>query len=444
MHDWSAKRVTVMGLGRFAGGLAVTRYLARNGAAVLLTDLADEHTLAEPLAELQPLIESGAVQLRLGVHTIEDFTQCDAVIANPAVPEPWENPYLSAARDADVPITTEIQLAIEHLDPKRVIAITGSAGKSTTSAMTHAALRAASVPCILAGNIGSSILDRLDELTENTIVTLELSSAMLHWIQDFAPAVAVVTNCSENHTDWHASFDHYKKCKQSILAHQSPCSIAILDESLSDWSTQPRVDRIILSQSDIISDCSTPGAHNARNAAFATAAATSILNQHSIAADQSTITQAVRAFPGLEHRLSLCCESNNIRFYNDSKCTVPGATLLAVSAICETIDPARIHLIAGGYDKGSDLRPIAELAPSLAGLYTIGSTGSTLASAATSNACVCNDLETAMRTIMQRTKPGDAVLLSPGCASWDQFTNYAQRGDRFHQLALELSEPAQC
>ncbi|MCA9303776.1 MAG: UDP-N-acetylmuramoyl-L-alanine--D-glutamate ligase [Phycisphaerales bacterium] len=444
MHDWSGKRVTVMGLGRFGGGLAVTRYLARRGATVLLTDLADEQALAGPLKQLKPLIDQGKVRLRLGTHEPVDFTAADTVVANPAVPKPWENRYLNAAREAGVPITTEIQLGIDYLDPSRIIAVTGSAGKSTTSAMTHAALVAASMPTILAGNIGTSILDRLDDLTEDTISVLEISSAMLHWLQGFAPAVAVVTNCTENHTDWHGSFDHYQASKRSILAHQPPGAAAILDETLADWSSQPGVQQTILTHSDRIERCTTPGAHNARNAVFAVAAATAVLNQCRITADQSTITQAVREFPGLPHRLSLCHEANGIRFYNDSKCTVPGATLLAISALSETIDPSRIHLIAGGYDKGSDLQPIADLASSLSGLYTIGVTGKHLADTASSNAAYCVDLDSAMRTIMQRTKPGDAILLSPGCASWDQFTNYEQRGDRFRDLAVALTEPAKC
>ena len=433
-----------MGLGRFGGGLAVTRYLARNGATVTLTDLANEQALAEPLAQLKPLIDANQVHLRLGAHETADFTETDAVIANPAVPKPWDNPYLTAAREAGVEITTEIQIAADHLSQSRIIAITGSAGKSTTSAMTHAALEAAGVPTILAGNIGSSILDRLDELTDDSIIVLELSSAMLHWLTNFAPAVAVITNCSENHTDWHGSFDHYCTSKQSILAHQQPNSTAILDESIADWKTQPAVHRTILTNHERIEGCTTPGTHNARNAAFAVAAATAILNQHNITADESAIIQAVQTFPGLPHRLSLCYEHNSIRFYNDSKCTVPGATLLAVAALSETIDPKRIHLIAGGYNKGSSLQPIADLAPTLAGLYTIGATGKTLADAASSNATHCADLETAMRTIMQHAKPGDTVLLSPGCASWDQFTNYEQRGDRFRDLAIALTEPAQC
>ena len=444
MDDWSGKRVTVMGLGRFGGGLGVTSWLARQGAEVLLTDLSGESALAEPLALLKPLIEAGRVRLRLGVHELEDFTSSDAVIANPAVPRPWENPYLEAARTAGIEITTEIQLAIGHLDPERIIAITGSAGKSTTSAMTHAALHAAGVPTVLAGNIGSSMLDRLDELAVGTITVLELSSAMLYWLDGFSPAVAVVTNCSENHTDWHGSFEHYRACKQSLLVHQPPRAAALLDETVADWLCGPKVQRVILTSTDRIERCATPGVHNARNAAFAVAAASAILGQRGIDFSSDTLIDGVRAFSGLPHRLSLCHEANAIRFYNDSKCTVPGATLLAVSALSESIEPARIHLIAGGYNKGSDLQPIADLAPSLAGLSTIGSTGQALADAARSNARHAGELETAMRMIMGQAKPGDAVLLSPGCASWDQFTNYEQRGDRFRDLAMALTEHAQC
>ncbi|MBL4592091.1 MAG: UDP-N-acetylmuramoyl-L-alanine--D-glutamate ligase [Phycisphaerales bacterium] len=440
MDSFANKNVTVMGLGRFAGGLAITRYLANQGASVLVTDLADESTLADSIAQLQPLIDAGKVQLRLGEHQVDDFTSADCIIANPAVAQPWNNQYLNAARDADIPITTEIEIALAHLDHSRLIAITGSAGKSTTAAMTHAALQAAGAHAILAGNIGSSILDVLDQLTDQTIIVLELSSAMLHWIDTLSPAVAVATNCTENHTDWHASFLHYRDCKQSIFTSQPDQATAVLDQSLTEWETNPGIKRIIISDDDRIADCTAPGIHNATNAAMASAAARAVLPDASV----QKINAAIRAFPGLPHRLSLCHQLNSIRFFNDSKCTVPGATVLAIQALSQSAPASTIHLIAGGYDKGSDLAPISTLAESLAGLYTIGATGKALAANAKSNAHHCTTLQEAMQTIMQRMKPGDTVLLSPGCASWDQFTNYEHRGNTFRDLAIALTEHSPC
>ncbi len=442
MPDLNAKRVTVMGLGRFGGGLAVTKYLASQGAQILLTDLDSHEALREPLAELKDLIKSGQVTLRLGQHCCEDFTAADLIVANPAVPTPWNNQYLCAATNASVPVTTEIQLAIKHLDRTRTIAITGSAGKSTTAAMTHAALQATGIHAILSGNIGGSILNTLDQIAPETIIVLELSSAMLHWLKDsnWSPAVAAITNCTQNHTDWHGDFAHYQTCKQSILTNQLPGDTAVLDHSVNDWKTRPSIERIILSPADQIKDCTTPGTHNARNAALALAAANAMLAKLNLPTDQQQLQSAIRAFPGLPHRLSLCHELDGIRFYNDSKCTVPAATLLAVDALTESTPANTIHLIAGGYDKGINLADIANLAPQLAGLYTIGTTAQALAGAAVSNAHACTDLKTAMQRIMDRIKPGDTVLLSPGCASWDQFTNYEHRGETFRQLAVAFAD----
>ncbi len=433
-----------MGLGRFAGGAAVTKHLAAMGARVLVTDLADQATLADSIATLQPLIDSGKIQLRLGEHRVEDFVNADCVIANPAVPKPWANRYLNAAHDQGVPITTEIQIALDLLDQSRLIAITGSAGKSTTAAMTHAGLKAAGVKSILAGNIGASVLDQLGQLTNETIIVLELSSAMLHWLDSLSPAVSLVTNCTENHTDWHGSYAHYQACKASIFANQSHGSSAVLHSSLADWKTNQGVQRFVLQQSDERPNCTLPGAHNAMNAAMADAAVQAMLTSIHHQYDPQTIEKAVRTFPGLDHRLSLCHHSNGIHFYNDSKCTVPNATLLAVDAVSQVVNRKSIHLIAGGYDKGSDLTPISQLAESIAGLYTIGATGAAIAAAASANAHDCGTLPSAMRTIMQHAAPGDAVLLSPGCASWDQFTNYEQRGEQFRQLAIKLSERTKC
>jgi UDP-N-acetylmuramoylalanine--D-glutamate ligase len=155
---------------------------------------------------------------------------------------------------------------------------------------------------------------------------------------------------------------------------------------------------------------------------------------------ESDLIPAVQAFTGLPHRLHRSFEHQGVIYFDDSKSTTPQATLLAIKAL-ETIAPRdRIHLIAGGYDKGSDLTPIANLAPELAGLYCIGTTAQSIVSASRSNAFNCNTLDHAMHQIHTRTQEGHLVLLSPGCASWDQFENYEQRGRRFVELAKAHAE----
>jgi UDP-N-acetylmuramoylalanine--D-glutamate ligase len=441
MPDFENKLVTVMGLGRFGGGAGVTRWLCAQGAQVLLTDLEPADKLEESIKGIQDLIDSGSVTLRLGEHNVADFTTCDLVIANPAVPKPWDNRFLRAAQAAEIPITTEIRLLVERLpNRQRTIAITGSAGKSTTSAMIHHILDKTGRSTVLGGNIGGSLLGQLTSITQDTFVVLEVSNAMLYWLGEgsagtctWSPHVAVVTNVTNNHTDWHGTFEHYEACKKRLVAHQQDGDVAILGESLSDWPLPRAVIRTIVPGTSAVEGLAIPGRHNQLNAAMAVAAA--------LVAD-SSLTRAdaelaVRTFPGLPHRLQLVAERDGIRYYNDSKGTTPESCLLAVAAFGRDAWN-RIHLIAGGYDKKSDLTPVAELAPLLAGLYTIGATGPAIADATSivphKRVTQCHTLGGAMNAIRARAKPGDIVLLSPACASWDQFTNYEARGQRFCDL----------
>ncbi len=224
-------RVTVMGLGRFGGGVGVTRWLVERGASVLVTDMAPAEKLAEPLGDIDDLVRRGVVRTRLGEHNVSDFTDTDLVIANVAVPKPWENRFLRAAQAARVPVTTEIRLTIDRLPSReRTIAITGSAGKSTTSAMIHHALRTLGLPTAFGGNIGGSLLPEIERggITRETRVVLELSSAMLHWLGDWSPRVAVFTNFSPNHLDWHGTLEHYRASKMRILRAQRPGDAAVL------------------------------------------------------------------------------------------------------------------------------------------------------------------------------------------------------------------------
>jgi UDP-N-acetylmuramoylalanine--D-glutamate ligase len=421
IDEFNGRRITVMGLGRFGGGVGVTRWLADRGAQVLVTDLAPAESLGESVGQIEDLINAGAVELRLGGHAASAFTSCDLVIANPAVPRPWENEYLCAARAAGVPVTTEIRLVVERLNREHVIGVTGTAGKSTTAAMVHHILAHPLVPdrqAFLGGNIGGSLLHTLEHISTSDRIVLELSSAQLYWLGEgigyddargFSPHVAVLTNLAANHLDWHGSLDHYRESKQNIFRYQQPG-----DHRLTEDDLDPRAAGIPLR---------VPGRHNQRNAQFAILAA-----DRAAGVDPARAAEALSDFPGLPHRLQLVAEHDGRRFYNDSKCTTPGATVLAVEAF---EDAGCVHLIAGGYDKQIDLAPIAGLSAKLAGLYTIGTTGSTIAAEAGRLAVECATLDRAVAAACERMEDGDVLLLSPGCASWDQFDHYEQRGEAF-------------
>ncbi|HJN71371.1 MAG TPA: UDP-N-acetylmuramoyl-L-alanine--D-glutamate ligase [Phycisphaerales bacterium] len=404
------RHVVVMGLGRFGGGLGVTQWLLEQGAQVLLTDLLQEKEL---LPQLEQLGTHENLRFIFGEHREIDFEQADIVVANPAVRMPWENPYLCAAWNANVQVTTEIQLLLDRVDRKKVIGVTGSAGKSTTASMIHAALQASGKQSVLGGNIGGSMLQMLDQITDDTIVVLELSSAMLWWLgnvqgKEWSPHVGVLTNVSPNHLDWHGSMKSYETCKENIFTFQEDEDFEIRGDSVAP----------------ICEELFILGEHNKQNAAIALKAALAM------GGDAQQAMNAIAEFRGLPHRLERIAEN----IYNDSKSTTPEACVLAVDSFD---DPSKIHIIVGGYDKKIDLSLIAQQANRVAGLYAIGQTAeSIIDDAKRANALNCRSLDVAVCEAKERMMDGDVLLLSPGCASLDQFDNYEQRGEAFCSFAL--------
>jgi len=467
MPNGSLKKILIMGLGRFGGGVGVARYLAQTNpdSTILITDLSPQHELADSVAQLAGLPN---IAFRLGEHRETDFTTASLVIANPAVPKPWLNTYLIAAMHANVPITTEIALLTSKLpntnnNSNNIIAVTGTAGKSTTTAMIHHALTTLGHTAHLGGNIGGSLLNTLHNIKPTDPVVLELSSAQLYWLEHFRPAVAVVTNIANNHSDWHGHFDHYQTSKQKLLAHQQPTDAAILGPSTHHWQTNPHVTRTLIQGPHNFPSHPTspnpaiPGEHNRTNAALATAAVIAYLEQQIHNSDQVSINHAninrtsfnrtiidradiehaVASFKGLPHRLAFVADIAGVRCYNDSKSTTPTSLTLAVQSLMAEPNINNIHLIAGGYDKGNHPSEYADAFNNCKAVYLIGATAEALATAAPPDrAHIVGTLEHATDAALANAKPNDAILLSPGCASWDQFTNYEQRGNTFISRVL--------
>jgi UDP-N-acetylmuramoylalanine--D-glutamate ligase len=442
--DLSKKRVVVMGLGRFGGGVGVSRYLVGRGARVLVTDLLPADQLRDSLTQLRGLggfrgIRGLPIEFRLGEHREEDFTAADLIVVNPAV-DPRHNRYLQAARQAGVPFTTEIRLLVAALpNQRRTIGVTGTAGKSTVTSMIGHALQHCLSPqgtrVHVGGNLGGSLLDRVQAISPEDWVVLELSSFMLealgedHW----SPHVALVTNISGNHLDRHGTMQAYAAAKQQILEHQRPGDHVVLGPGVERWlrpqvATATRVDRAPAPPLELL----IPGQHNQLNAAIAIAATTAAAGIEPPAA-----AIALKSFPGLPHRLQLVGTWDSVRYFNDSKATTPEAAQLAI----RSFEPQTVHVILGGYDKKSDLTALAHFAARRCrAVYTVGATGDAIAQAVQSaggTAVPCGTVERAVEEARKRARPGEVVLLSPGCASWDQFENYEKRGQAFLAAAAK-------
>ncbi len=443
-------RAVVLGLGHFGGGLGAARWLARQGAQVVVTDRADAAALAGPAAALQ----EEDVELVLGGHAGVDFEGADLLVVNPAVP--LDAPEVERARAAGVVITSEIALLLERW-PGPVIGITGSNGKSTTAAMTHALLEAAGARSSLGGNVGGSLLERLDEAAEDEIAVLELSSFMLEGLAPLGlgPRVAVITNITPNHLDRHGTYQAYRAAKASILAqarYAVLCAddpeVALLAEgyhgqvfhfgSRGEVSVSPQGDLLDRFGSVLVADADipVPGRMNRIDLAAATLAASAAL------ADELRVARALpaalQAWRPLPHRLTLLGAWGGVSWVDDSVSTTPESTAASVEAL-----DAPCVLIVGGRDKGLDPEGLIDRSRGRVRIVlTLGETAEALCRAFTQGGLQAESLGTvaaATERASRLARPGEVVLFSPGYSSHDQFCNYEERGRAFVRAVERLA-----
>ncbi|HVT87461.1 MAG TPA: UDP-N-acetylmuramoyl-L-alanine--D-glutamate ligase [Tepidisphaeraceae bacterium] len=431
--DLRNKRVTVAGLGRFGGGIEVSRWLALQGAKVLVTDKESAAKLADSVEKLRGL----PIYFRLGEHRTSDFTDCDLVVTSPAIPP--TNEYLKAAVSAGVPVSTEIRLFIERC-PARIIGVTGTKGKSTTSTLLGLMLKKRFTTWV-GGNIGGSLLEKLPEFKPSDLVVLELSSYMLEHLRPakWSPHVAVVTMITRDHTEWHDGFDNYVDSKKNIVRFQSQNDFSVLNQHdpMSTGFAKEAGGQVVFygTENCPLFKLKLWGDHNQLNAQAAFTAA----NLFGVSWEEAQT--AIADFAGLPHRLQLVHEINGVKYYNDSIATIPEAAIAALGSFPEK----HVIQIVGGYDKHL---PLSEMCSALArrakAVLCIGATGPSIANAVKlaggSNPPAiyeCGDLETAVKKARHLVTTGDIVLLSTGCASYDQFANFESRGDAFTRLAKQ-------
>jgi UDP-N-acetylmuramoylalanine--D-glutamate ligase len=431
MQDLHNKHITLAGLGYFGGQIAAARWLVEQGARVLVTDREPADKLAESVAQLAGL----GIQFQLGGHRIEDFTQADLIVASPAIPP--GNEYLAAARQAGVPITTEIRLFVERC-PGTIVGVTGTKGKSTTTALLFEMLKTR-FNVFKGGNIGGSLLPELGTIDKTDIVVLELSSYMLEYLgaMHWSPHVSVVTMIAADHLEWHGGLSQYIAAKGNIVRYQRPDDLAVLNEENAG-----AMELAALTRGRVIPfgvdrrrpfELLLPGRHNQSNAQAAFAAA----NALGVTWDEAQ--EAVRKFPGLPHRLELVHEAHGVRYYNDSIATIPESAIAAL----ESFPPKRVIHIVGGYDHHLPVTAMCNaLLERAKAVLCIGQTGEALADMMSGAAYVngaavyrCGDLPTAVAMAKQIAVDGDIVLLSTGYKSYGQFANFEKRGEAFAKLA---------
>jgi UDP-N-acetylmuramoylalanine--D-glutamate ligase len=407
---WLPRRALVVGLARSGRAAAVA--LARRGVDVVAAD-------SSPDADVGRLGEIG-VELRLGTEEEALLEGVDLVVKSPGVPA--ESGLVAGARVRGIPVWSEVELGYRLLPTgARVIGVTGTNGKTTTTELLGAILRADGRAVEVAGNVGRALTDAAEVAEEGTWIVCELSSFQLEDVHTLACDVAVLLNLEPDHLDRHGTFEAYRDAKLRIFERARAKVV-------------PRgfgIDGIEFSADDPLpAEPLIPGRHNRENAAAATAAAR--------AADvpDEVIAEALSTFPGVPHRLELVRELRGVRWVNDSKATNTAAARRGVAAY-----GGPLRLILGGSLKGEDFVPFArELPDNVRSVYLVGGASDQLAAAldAAGRAYVrVGDLSTAVSRAAADAEPGDVVLLSPACASYDQFANFEERGDTFRRLVQE-------
>ncbi len=434
-----------MGLGRFSGGIETVRWLCAKGARVTVTDLAGEEALARSLAEIADL----DVRLALGGHEERDFTTVDLVVASPAVPP--ESPFLKAAARAGVPLMTELSMTMSLLSCRTAF-ITGTCGKSTTTALLGRILGAGGVPSRVGGNIGRALLTDAEQMQATETAVIEVSSFQLEWLarDGIRPDLAVVTNVTPNHLDRHVTFERYLEAKLAVLPERGPTVLCADDlvcrerfaprvRSHLEWTSlleEPELGaffkgglalRRTEGEEEVLfatGDLRLVGSFNRMNALQASVAA------RLLGAPREAIRSALVNFAGLPHRLQAVGERDGVRGVNDSKATTPEAAVRALTAL----DPPLV-LIAGGFERGAELSGFASsIRERVKSLIVLGEGSERLADALvgwTGRILGAGSIEEAVDLGLALSEPGDTLLLSPGHASWDMFSTYEERGERF-------------
>jgi len=408
----------VLGLAR--SGEAAAAALARRGVRVVGVDRNESLDAGR--------LRQAGVEVVLGAEDPALLDDVDLLVKSPGVPS--EAPLAAAARARGLTIWSEVELG-SRLLANPLLGVTGTNGKTTTSELLGAVFRAAGRSVAVAGNVGRPLTGLDGAIPDDTWIVCELSSFQLEDIESFRPEIAVLLNLTPDHLDRHADLDAYRAAKLRIFENQGPDDVAVVPRGFAELPGSAR--RVEFAADDPLpAEPRIPGAHNRENAAAATAAA------RVAGIDDGAIADALRTFAGVPHRLELIREVGGVRWINDSKATNPEAAERALGAY-----PPGLRVILGGSLKGSSFTGLARRAQQsgVARAYLIGEAADEIAEALAAEGVRfqhSRDLENAVADARAEAEPGDVVLLSPACASYDQFRDFEARGERFRELVEAL------
>lgn len=465
MLNFKNKKVTVMGLGSYedGSGISAVRFLLSQGAKVTVTDLKTKDQLAEQIKRLGAELNK-KIKFVLGEHHESDFISTDLIVRNPGVPK--SSKYLKIAREHNIPIETDISIFFQLVDRKRIIAVTGTRGKSTTTTLIYEFIKTSDKTAMLGGNITKSPLAQMAQVKKGGAVVLELSSWMLESLEPIkrSPHIAVFTNIYPDHLNTYEGIDDYASAKKNIFAWQNLQDYAILNRdnkytramgkevpSQRFWTSLkkfPIENGCFVSNSKIIyrrdgheqvicsvKDILIPGEHNLAN----------ILNAVCVAmiygVKPPAIRNVLKNFRGIANRLELLREIGGVKYYNDTTSTTPEATMAGLKALGLK---KNIILIAGGSDKGLDFTELAkEIKKSCKSVVLFKDSGTVrLQPLLTSDKlplALAGNMADAVGIAKSQSKSGDIILLSPACASFGLFRNEFDRGDQFRKLVGKLT-----
>ena len=449
------KKIAIIGIG--VSNIPLLDYFYKNNAKVTIFD-------KKTLDKLDPLvlekINKYDIGYSLGENYLSKLNGFDIIFRSPSCrPDTAE---LVEEKSRGAIITSEIEMLLK-LCPGTVIGITGSDGKTTTTSLVYAIVKEKGYDCYLGGNIGIPLFTKLDEMTPDSVVVLELSSFQL-MDMEISPKISVITNISPNHLDIHKSYDEYINCKKNIFLHQASDGILVLNNdnditnkmkleangSVEMFSSKKKLDNGVIYDDNTIKICEDGlrrhvidvknvklrGVHNYENICAAVAATKSLV-------DVETQAKAISKFSGVEHRLEYIRTIDGVKWYNDSIGTSPTRTIAGLNAFDE-----KIVLIAGGYDKHLDYTPIAKpIVNNVSALVLVGATSDKIADAVKQELAKenkempiikCTTLEETIAVAKKVAKPGEVVLFSPASASFDMFKNFMERGDVFKSLVNNI------